>query len=321
MIFILVKEVSEDLSGGNIYNREVVSHLNKIGVESEIISIYDSKWKNDKTATLIIDSIAVDENFDLNEFENHRCYFLVHLWPHLNENNEGIISKIEITEQNIISRMPLILAGIESKNQFELKYTDKHIVQYKIIPPGVINTWKAKSEWPTIPVNLLNIGNFHERKNQIELIATLAEFKNKNWKLNIYGEVCDNNYFKKLKKAINENDLEDRVKLNNPKAYVQMNELYNEHDLLISVSHFENNSMALIEACASKLPFISSKTGNWAEYKDQGVGLIYDKNLKEILNEVFINENRYKSLIENMNKQRINTWNEVAAMYRDMILN
>lgn len=137
-------------------------------------------------------------------------------------------------------------------------------------------------------LNILTVGKFVKRKNQLLLLESISSFiKIYNIKITIVGEVSNGVHEKYLKK------IEDFVEINNLKKYVfikknvhhnKMNYYYSQNNLFVLPATQEPASIALLEAMGSGLPCICSDTCGTKTYIRDGFnGFTFEDNNKNDL--------------------------------------
>jgi glycosyltransferase involved in cell wall biosynthesis len=105
---------------------------------------------------------------------------------------------------------------------------------------------------------ILMIGNFWHLKNHqfaIELINELPEFE-----LDIYGMIYETDYFNQLKKQIENNNLQSRVRL--IEGVQNVYEIMHKYSFALHTSTSETGPLVLIEYMHCQMPFLSFNTGD-----------------------------------------------------------
>ena len=93
------------------------------------------------------------------------------------------------------------------------------------------------------------IANISRRKN-VKLVIEALQYISTNIKVIIAGKIVDNDYYQEIKKYINDNNLENRVKFLN---YINdMNEFYNNCDIVVLPSLYEGTSNVILESFSRK---------------------------------------------------------------------
>lgn len=151
----------------------------------------------------------------------------------------------------------------------------------------------------------VSVGELNENKNHMSVISALAELRKEIPINNIKYLICGVGILEsKLQNLINENNLEDNVKLLGFRRDVS--EIYKVSDFFIFPSFREGLSVALMEAMANKLPVMCSEIRGNTDLIDKKGGLFFrpaDKQrIKDILKEVIVNrkDNLYNEKLQSM---------------------
>lgn len=316
--FVLINSLPlETISGGNIYNQNICKAFVEKGIEIEYIftkNIEETVLNLDDNCIILLDSFCLNEKTNWNTLLNKKIITLLHLAPSADdrENDQDLLEIIE-TEKIVFKHFPILTAGKKAIDYIEEKYHFK-IDNYAIIPPAIKSLWKKKNSYNTLPKKILVIGTVTRRKGYIRLIEVLSLLKQVPFICDCYGSVFDENLQFDIEYLIKKNQLENRINFCGTVDNNYMDILQNQYDLLLQLSEEENNSIALIEAIASGLPFISTPTGNYNHFIEKKCGYIlssFESNTiaKEIL-PFLSDEVKYKALVESIATVRIETWEE-----------
>jgi len=150
------------------------------------------------------------------------------------------------------------------------------------------------------PINLLFVGVCKETKGVIYLVKAISLLKDLNTKLNIVGSYSStSSYYKKIKKIIDQNSLQDKIQFHGFVEREQLLKLYRQSAIYVHASLMEGYGMVLAEALCFGLPIVASTAGAIPELVADGVNavlvkpkdskgiaagirlLIEDKNLRE----------------------------------------
>lgn len=165
------------------------------------------------------------------------------------------------------------------------KLTDKEVVN---IPNGLDSRKFKPKEKQTEVLKLLFVGRIVDyQKNVFKLIEIMHHLKNRigdfNVKLDIVGEGPD---LVKLKQASSKFGLDTRIKFYDWLNKAQLQEKYNESDILVLPSSYEGVSNVLVEAIASGLFVISNDIPDsryFIEKTNRGV-LIAENKVEDYIN-------------------------------------
>lgn len=113
-------------------------------------------------------------------------------------------------------------------------------------------------------VKLLALGRISPVKDYETIIRACSLLKNswdKSWVLSIVGGPLmarDNEYFDSLKKMVQETGLGDRISFYGARPYTEIPEIYNDHDVFISMSSTGSIDKSVLEAMASGLTVLTA---------------------------------------------------------------
>jgi glycosyltransferase involved in cell wall biosynthesis len=116
------------------------------------------------------------------------------------------------------------------------------------------------------PVHLLAVGTVSPRKGYDVLVAALRSLRELDWRVTIAGGTDQHpDAADRLRRAISEAGLSERVTLTGALGREGLDQLYAQADVLVSASLFEGYGMVLAEALARGLPLVASTGGAAAE--------------------------------------------------------
>ncbi len=116
-----------------------------------------------------------------------------------------------------------------------------------------------KSYFKSDKINILSIGKYVRRKDQLLLLKAIKILASKYpIHVTLIGEIADKAYFESLKKYLAENKLAHMVDLLGHVDYEQSLQLYKENDIFVLPSYSEPAAYSPVEAMAHKLPVVCS---------------------------------------------------------------
>jgi glycosyltransferase involved in cell wall biosynthesis len=314
--FVLINSLPLDIiSGGNIYNQNLCNAFAEKNVEIEYIfgkNIEEIILNQNENTIILLDSYCINEKVNWNNLLNKKIITLLHLAPSADDKkNDEKLQEIIKAEKIVFKNFPILSVGIKAIEYVEEKYEFK-VDNYVIIPPAISASWINKIQYNFLPKKLLVLGTITERKGYKRLIETLTLLSEIDWICNCYGTVSDEKLMNDIFNLIKLNNLEKKINFLGTVDNNSMNSIQNDYDLLLQLSDEENNSVVLMEAIASGLPFASTPTGNFNYYIENNCGYIFSSfESKIIANELMVilnDKNEYKKLIHSLNNITPETW-------------
>lgn len=214
--------------------------------------------------------------------------------------------------------------GVIFLSKYAKKTVTKHLVEINssVINFGISKRFfmdkKVKSK--SKKIKFLYVSSIHTYKNQLNLLYAFKEVLkfNRNICLKLIGPILSIKYFKKVENLMNEINNVDTVVTYKP--LVSYNEIHNEYsssDIFIFPSICENMPNILIEAMASNLPIISSKTEPMPEFLKKNAlyfnPLDIDSIAKKILYSIDNLDELNKTAKKNVLNAKKYTWQNTAT--------
>lgn len=124
------------------------------------------------------------------------------------------------------------------------------------------------------PPRLLAVGSLIPRKGYETLIRALAGLTDLPWSLEVIGGLdFDPPYVARVRAAIAEAGLMDRIRLQGALPPQELEAAYQRADLFVHPSHYEGYGMVLAEALRRGLPLVCTTGGAAAETVPDGAGV------------------------------------------------
>ena len=227
-------------------------------------------------------------------FKGTPAIFTVH-GTSLNTSLNGKLSKI--IEKFILTQ---ILYGSQitvSRDFLKIKNVNRKIVY---IPNGVDQQFiKSSPRSSRLKNVLLFVGRLHPQKNLTNLVEAIKILNIEKFPV-ILVIVGDGPQKLEIQNLIKKFKLESNIKLEGSKYSPELLEHYQTASALIMPSIYEGQSLTLLEAWASKLPVIVSKTGDIEYLVKEGVNGYFIKdqrhpsNIADSIKKAFSNKNLNK---------------------------
>ena len=288
------------ISGGYIYNKEVIKELEKLG---HTIIYSDEIEQLSSTSLNIVDSLILKQAI-----------------PHLNPNqiNIALLHQVDYSQKSYPFTHSIVTsraARIEV-----LGYSNLTEDTVDIIEPGIETTWKQKTTYSDKIRNLLSVSNYIDRKGLDLLIEACARLAHLEWSLTIVGDQSlDAPYFSTIEEKVKEYKLSDRIELCGPRSREEINHMMITSDFLIQPAKHETYGMAVYEGIISQLPVLMYKTGAWQEFgKSKWVTFFDTLNVETLtrkLNEILENYTYPKDQFVD----EIRSWKTVALDFEALI--
>lgn len=132
--------------------------------------------------------------------------------------------------------------------------------------------------------NIIFVGRVARNKAQHDLIkiADIYRYINPNFKMYIIGGATDTEYYEELKYSIEENQLQNYVKLTGKVSNEDLYAYYKSANIFLCMSEHEGFGMPLIEAMLFNLPVLAYNSSNIANTLNEGGVLFEEKSHKHI---------------------------------------
>ena len=264
-------EQSNRVSGGYIYNEHLLNGLADKGYE---IHHYHVGNIGDMPSAdhVIVDSIAVNQCADTLLQLPSPPILLCHLPP---EKQVDTVTNWQHQQQSVldrlVSRSRVVSTGTTCTKYLSACYGLPDSQLFTVMP-GLTDTWLVKTEYVELPRKLLVAANLIPDKGYDLLIPALHALRHLPWTLQIFGDDrFDPEFAAGLLARIDELGLAEKVTYRGVVAQGELNLAMIESDLFIHLSAFEPFSMLTLEAVSSRLPVLSSKSGEHQWFEQSGL--------------------------------------------------
>ncbi len=287
----------DTLSGGYLYDRQLVDYLQRVSVEVEIVSLHWSWYGRHLTHNfspslyhqlhrLDVDILLQDElnhpslfwlNRRLRRFSNIPIVSIVHhlrcreQWPmwqrpfyrHIERRYlntvDGFIFNSQTTRQTVAD-----LIGDVGPHVVAYPAGDRF--RSPLTPDEIV----ARAQQPG-PLRLLFVGNLIPRKGLHTLVAALSQIPQEAWRLDVVGNTAVSpSYTRQIRYQIANTNLDSKIALHGTLSDVQLQTLFADSHLLAVPSQYEGFGIVYLEGMAFGLPSIASTGGAAHELIMQG---------------------------------------------------
>jgi glycosyltransferase involved in cell wall biosynthesis len=151
---------------------------------------------------------------------------------------------------------------------------------------AAVHPLASSRSWRPDGFRILHVGKFEKRKNHHVIVEAMRSLPS-NVSLSLVGEVstpAHAEYVGRLRQAIAEWSLTDRISLEVNVPHSSMSQIYLEHDLYAQLSACEPASVSQLEAMAHGLGVVISRDNGTARYVHEGLnGSLCDPNPQSFL--------------------------------------
>jgi len=296
---LLIYSSLESISGGYLYNRQLVNYLRSAGDTVEIISLpprnyprhlldnlsreLSERMLNARLDVLLQDELNHPSLFWLNRQLRKRLpYPLVSIVHHLRSSEEYPGWQIRVyraVERQYFDTLDGIifnsLTTRRAASRLGLQLEEfPHVVAYPAgnhigVPISGAEIQQRVAEFG--PLRLLYIGNVIQRKGLLLVVQALSGIPIDSWTLKVVGSLeSDRRYSKMVKHQIAKSGLGARVELCGRLTNTDLIEALKSGQVLVLPSYYEGYGIAYLEGMACGLPAIGTAQGAAGEIITHG---------------------------------------------------
>ncbi len=287
-IAFIVYGAIETLTGGYLYDRILVEHLNRQGHEVTVVplamrsylgrlgdNIGCASWK--RIAACQCDLLLQDElchpsllalNHRLHRYSAIPVVSVVHQ-VFCDEPRHPLLNRFfAMAEKRYLDSVDGFVFNSRTTQAIVARLS-RNGRPYVIAPPGgdrlaeriTLPAIKKKAFRPG-PLQLLFLGNVLPRKGLLPLIETLAEIPQRHWRLEVVGSLeMDARYLRAVKTAIRNGGLDAAVRLSGVMTGAALAKTLANSDLLCMPYAYEGFGIATLEALSMGVPVVGSTAG------------------------------------------------------------
>ena len=262
-IYFIIPDFGESLTGGTIYDDQVIralkkSHLSikdiRVSPKVSSITLLRKIQLIPKHNTIILDGFLANK---LKKRVINNLKILVHHPCSLEiSNNQMKNIGLYFSERRAFNMADSLITVSKHMKSVLLKYLDsqKNIC---VAYPGIDDEYYNVKPDSTSN-NILSIGNIIPRKGYHFLIKALSEV-NYDWNLNIIGDHnLDINYFNHLKRIISEHKLENKIKFLGVLEKDSVIKEMKRSRIFMLLTQYEGFGMSIVESASAGLEVITS---------------------------------------------------------------
>ena len=278
----------DTLSGGYLYDRQLVGYLRRNGIEVELISLpwswYGRHLTHNLSRSLFQQLRRLDVDILLQDELNHPSLFWLNrcLCRHTNIPIVSIVHHLRCQEQwanwqrpfyRHIERLYLtsvdgFICNSQTTHQTVIDLigtVGPYVVAY---PAGnrfsttlTSDEVVARAQQPG-PLRLLFVGNLIPRKGLHTLITALSLLSELDWALDVVGNTAVSPpYTQQIQRQIANTNLTPQITLHDVLPDARLQTLYAQSHLLVVPSQYEGFGIVYLEGMAFGLPAIASTAG------------------------------------------------------------
>ena len=255
MLHLLTKGDLRHISGGYIYNRELVSALSNRGFSVTVHDISSITVMQQTLAELSVESCVIVDSIIADDFANaydtarhslyvvYLCHLPLGLRPALTTEKQDHLSTLEY---QILQRAQLVICTSEFTRDWlaRLSSNTQSLVVLPnaspaFTPPEPINQCKDGT------VHLLCVANILPTKGQLAVLEALGTLPDQSWHLHLVAgsTICDEDYLAQIHATIRTNNVEDQVSLKFDYAGSELMREYQQADVFVLATQFETLSL------------------------------------------------------------------------------
>jgi len=282
---LIVPGALDQLTGGYLFDRQVVDGLRAIGRSVAVIELPGEFPGTDQTArtaaaaalaglpsghTVVIDGLALPAFAECLDAHSERLSIVAFVHHPLSLET-GLSAQTAQVYALIERRLWPLMRGLlcpSAHTAAAIIATGVPADRVRVTPPGTRVPWPAAAATEAAqpgasrPVQLLAVGTVTQRKGHLLLIEALSPLAELDWHLTCIGSLTrDPACARALRDAIGAHGLQGRVTLAGEVSQRTLDAAYREADVFALASHHEGYGMVYAEALACHLPIVATTAG------------------------------------------------------------
>jgi glycosyltransferase involved in cell wall biosynthesis len=319
------------LSGGSMYNREIVKRLERDAMGTSFLHALHSPVSelvqhcnaSPSRCVFVLDGLYLSIpafKASLSQFLPYapRTYLMLHYLESMNTYYAAQAKAALWTGEQLW--LQAVQGIIVPSRQLREYLARQDIDQEKItvacpglakVPVGRLSRPKIRSE--DDPVTLMMVGPLSRGKGQLDVVHMLAQMPTTQVRLHLIGDCAQNaSYTEEIRALLQHSHLQESVMIHGSMPQQALFELLPHCDLYLSASTYESYSMATAEAVAHGLPVLAYATGAIGDWIEDGVnGRLIDLGQPE---QFFQALRRLLTERHVLNQLRHNAWARTANL-------
>lgn len=288
----------DTLSGGYLYDRQLVKHLRNSGHQVDVISL---PWRNytqhlfdnfskgfyqriidSNVEILLQDELNHPSLFQLNrELSRHADFQIISIVHHLrcSENHPSWINKfyryVEIRFLQSVDGFIFNSKTTRKVVEDMIGCTQPSVVAFPAgdrLQSEISDEQIAERARRSGPFRMLFLGNVIPRKGLHILLEALNNIPQDSWRLSVVGSLeIDRLYVEGIKRSVKAYNIESVVNFSGPLVEEDLKNVMQNSHLMVIPSTYEGFGIAYLEGMGFGLPAIASTAGGAAEIITHGV--------------------------------------------------
>jgi glycosyltransferase involved in cell wall biosynthesis len=289
-IGLLIYGDINSISGGYLYNRQLLSYLRNHGEQVQIFSLplpgFWQQWTANfsgllykqiaaaKLDVLIEDAMVHPSVLLLNRRLaaqlNLPVVALLHLLSSEDRHPLGTAPFYRVIERRFLRSVSGIIANSQTTLMQTTALLGKHLPAHCVAVPAADHFASAPISTATVvqralqtgPLHILAVGNVIRRKGLHVLIKALSVLPAHDFKLTVVGRLdMQPHYVRYIQNLIQQLQLTEVIQFSGALPTAEVAALYRQHQLLVLPSAYESYGIVYVEAMQFGLPAIGTTTG------------------------------------------------------------
>lgn len=333
-LFFLVPPIHDRPTGGNIYNRRIITELQSLDRATLVPwspePPFSSPVPDSDAAGIIVDSLLLRQEEAVRSLRTaHPSFPLVLLAHYLHCIDPEQSEAPEATTER--SLLPLFDGAVTTSQFAKDALSTEGIPASRIcvVPPGLSDAFRTgvNGPTPTDEPELLTVSNLLPGKGLPSLISTLDTLSDEPWQWTLIGDdALDLDFAKTVHRQLRDASFTERVTGPTTLSPQDLRTRYDRADIFVLPSRFETCSMAMREAMARGLPVVGYRVGGLPEnLGDASAGYLVPVGEPETFEEAL------RTLLQSPSSRRelgaaaqersrsFPTWRETATKFRSFV--